>query len=90
MITVEDIEKYLVEGHVEYIKRATLVDSPYNKGYYIGTSAHIHDFFIRDEGTVPNLFHSGSKVLIHHHPWISRIMYVLPRYVVFDAVGLKV
>lgn len=52
MITAEDIEKYLVEGHVEYIKRATLVDSPYNKGYYIGTSAHIHDFFIRDEGTV--------------------------------------
>lgn len=33
MITAEDIEKYLVEGHVEYIKRATLVDSPYNKGY---------------------------------------------------------
>ena len=47
MITAEDIEKYLVEGHVEYIKRATFVNSPYNKGYYIGTSAHIHDVFIR-------------------------------------------
>lgn len=90
MITTEDIEKYLVDGHVEYIKRATLVDSPYNKGYYIGTSAHIHDFFIRDEGTPPYSFHSGSKVLIHHHPWISRILYVLPHYVKFESLGLKV
>lgn len=90
MITAEDIEKYLVEGHVEYIKRATLVVSPYNKGYYIGTSAHIHDFFIRDEGTVPYAFHSGSKVLIHHHPWISRVIYVLPHYVKFESLGLKV
>jgi hypothetical protein len=36
MITTEDIEKYLVEGHVEYIKRATLVYSPYNKVIYTG------------------------------------------------------
>lgn len=90
MITAEDIEKYLVEGHVEYIKRATLANSPFNTGYYIGTSAHIHDFFIRDEGTVPYLFHSGSRVLIHHHPWISRIMYVSPKYVKFESLGIKV
>lgn len=90
MITIEEIEKYLVEGHVEYIKRATLVDSLYTTGYYVGTSANIHDFFIRDEGTMPNLFHSGSKVLIQHHPWISRIMYVSPHYVKFKPLGIKV
>lgn len=90
MITAEDIEKYLVEGHVEYIKRATLVDSPYNKGYYIGTSAHIHDFFIRDEGTPPYSFHSGSKVLIPNHPYRSRVIYVLPHYAKFESLGLKV
>nr|DAX63949.1 MAG TPA: hypothetical protein [Caudoviricetes sp.] len=90
MITAEDIEKYLVEGHVEYIKRVTLVFPPYNKGYYIGTSAHIQDFFIRDVGTTPNAFHSGSKVLKHHHPWVSRIIYVLPQHVEFESLGLKV
>ena len=90
MITAEDIEKYLVEGHVEYIKRATLVDSPYNKGYYIGTSAHIHDFFIRDEVTVAYSFHSGSRVFKPNHPYHNMVLYVLPHYVVFDSVGLKV
>ena len=90
MITAEDIEKYLVEGHVEYIKRATLVDSPYNKGYYIGTSAHIHDFFIRDEDTVAYTFHSGSRVFKPNHPYHNMVLYVLPHYVVFDSVGLKV
>lgn len=90
MITPEEIQKYLVEGHVEYIKRATLVVSPYNTGYYVSTSAHIHDFFIRDEGTVPYSFHSGSRVLIPNHPYRSRVMYVLPHYVKFDSVGLKV
>lgn len=90
MITIEEIEKYLVEGHVEYIKRAKLVASPYNTGYYVGTSSHIHDFFIRDKGTIPHLFHSGSKVLKHHHPWISRIMYVSPKHVKFKPSGIKV
>lgn len=90
MITAEDIEKYLVEGHVEYIKRATLVDSPYNKGYYIGTSAHIHDFFIRDESTVAYSFHSGSRVFKPNHPYRNMVLYVLPHYVVFDSIGLKV
>lgn len=90
MITAEDIEKYLVEGHVKYIKRATLVDSPYNKGYYIGISAHIHDFFIRDEGIVAYSFHSRSKVFKLNHPYHNMVLYVLPHYVVFDSVGLKV
>lgn len=90
MITAEDIEKYLVEGHVEYIKRATLVNAPYNTGYYIGTSAHIHDFFIRDEGNAHYSFHSGSRVFKSNHPYHNRVLYVLPRYVVFDSVGLKV
>lgn len=89
MIT-EDIEKHLVEGHVEYIKRATLVDAPYITGYYIGTSDSIHDFFIRDEGTVAYSFHSGSRVFKPNNPYRNRVLYVLPHYVVFDSVGLKV
>lgn len=90
MITTEDIEKYLVEGHVEYIKRATLVVSPYNKGYYIGTSAHIHDFFIRDEDTVAYSFHLGSSVFKPNHPYHNMVLYVLPHYVKFESLGLKV
>lgn len=90
MISAEDIEKYLVEGHVEYIRRATLVASPYNKGYYIGTSAHIHNFFIRDEGTVAYPFHSGSRVFKPNHPYHNMVLYVLPHYVKFKPLGIKV
>jgi len=90
MITAEDIEKYLVEGHVEYIKRATLVVSPYNKGYYIGTSDEIHDFFIIDEGVIHYFSHSGSRVLDYNHPYKYRVLYVSPNHVVFNSVGLKV
>lgn len=90
MITVEDIEKYLLNGKVEYIKRASIVDRPNVTGYYVKTSYEIHDFFIRDEGTPHYFTHSGSKVLGYSHPYQHRILYVSSKHVVFDSVGLKV
>lgn len=90
MITVEDIEKYLLEGKVEYIKRASIVCRPNVTGYFIHTSDEIHDFFIIDEGVTHYFSHSGSKVLDYNHPYKDRVLYVSPNHVVFDSVGLKV
>lgn len=90
MITIEDIQKFLIKGNVLYIMRASLVGRPDVTGYYVSTSNEIHDFFIRDEGTPSDFTHSASKILYYNHPYQHRILYVLPKHVVYDSLGLKI
>jgi hypothetical protein len=87
MITADEINKLLLRGEVEYIKRAFLKERALD-GYYISLKGYAYNLFISDKTHI--LLHSGRKVLNSHAPYINRCYYVLDNNVTFEPKGLKV
>lgn len=87
MITADEINKLLLRGEVEYIKRAFMKEISLD-GYYISVKDFNYDLFISDKSYI--LLHSGGKMLKRHAPYINRCYYVLPHHVIFEPKGLKV
>lgn len=90
MITVEELNKYLLSGIALSSRRVVMLDYPYAKGTAFKLSSRNDELFISDSSENRMCFHSALSMLSSDHTFYNRCYYVNDSMVKPIQIGLIV
>lgn len=89
MITVEELNRYLLRGRALSCRRVVLTEYPFLRGTAFKISSRTEELFISDSVN-RSYFHSALSVLSSDHTFYSRCYYVNDSMVKPIQMGLIV